>query len=201
MNERNLRPGTVAAAAMVIGGVLMIALPQHGVSIVRLVMVTVAAAAVLYALAVSVPEWSVRGASMSPFDRTVRPERKGRGSAEIDRIHSELSGRRQRIGHGPPVPSAVLRHLKRLIKVALERDGLGPADGAQHEFAHRPLSPLTRAVLTAKLLDWPTWFRTVRPNEREVAEVVHRVLDDLERLGAGDAGSRPHIDATHPRMT
>ena len=49
MIERTLRAGSVTAAAVLIGGVLIVAVPQHMVSIVQVVVVTVAVAAGLYA--------------------------------------------------------------------------------------------------------------------------------------------------------
>ncbi len=71
MSERALRPGNVAAAATLIGGVLAVALPQHGMSIVQLVIVTVAVSTVVYALAVNVPttRWMSPFKWMSPFNQ------------------------------------------------------------------------------------------------------------------------------------
>lgn len=185
MNERTLRPGHIGAAAVLIAGILMMALPQYGMSIVRLALVTIAVAAGLYALAVSVPEWSSTGWWMSPFNRLARTGDDAPASAEIDRLRSALAGRRQRIGHGPPVPPEVLRLLKPLITMALEREGLDPDDDADVEAARDLLTPLTRAVLTSEEVTWPRWFRTVRADEHAAADVVHAVLDDLERIGGG----------------
>ncbi len=90
MSERNLRPANVAAAALVIGGVLLVALPRHALSIVQLVVLTAAAATALYALAVNVPPtgWMSPFKWMSPFggrrarrgtsSRRTRPTRSAR---------------------------------------------------------------------------------------------------------------------------
>lgn len=184
MNERTLRPGNIAAAAVVLGGILLIVAPQHGWSIVRLTIVTIAAGAGLYALAVNAPAtwWS------SPFDRTGRGGRKARASAEIDWIRSTLSGRRQRIDDAAPLPPETLRLLQPLIQLALEREGLDPREGAYAGAARRLLSARTWAVLDSDPLKWPARSRTRRPDERRAAEVVNDILDELERLGDRAAG-------------
>lgn len=229
MNERTLRPANVAAAAVLIGGVLIVVLPQHGLSIVQLVVVTIAAAAALYALAISVPEWSATWWRVAPFNRPsravgptrrlrathpARPARlaprnggvrrpfgrgRSRGPGNLERIRSKLSGRRQPISNGPPVPPEALRLLQPLIRVALEREGLDPGDEAHRETARALLSPLTWAVLTSEPLRGPPWYRTRRRAERQVADVVHRVFDDLDRLAAGGGDSQPIPRAPHPR--
>ena len=120
MNPELLRPGNIAAAALVIAGALGLAVPQHVLSIARVVLVTVAAAAGLYALGSSAPAtwWA------SPFDRSSDPDRGAHGSRDIERIRTELSGWRQRVPNGPPLPPEVLRLLRPLVEVALERAGL-----------------------------------------------------------------------------
>lgn len=197
MNERLLAPGRIAAAAATIGGVLLVALPEHAVSVVQLVLVTVAAAAGLYALIVNVsPAWWI-----SPFDRAAGPKQDDGRSEEIDAIRSKLSGRRQPVENGPPVPTDVLRLLKPLIGTALEREGLDPRDERHREAARARVSPLTWAVLTSTPLAEPRWFRTRRPDERTSAEVVHRVLDDLDRLETGRDETHRPIDPSRPRAT
>lgn len=196
MNPRTLRFGNLAAAAVLIGGVLVAVLPQHAMSVVQLVMVTVATAAALYALIVSVPVtwWK------SPFDQSGGSGRKTHGSDEMDLIRSKLSGRRHPIENGPPLPPGALHLMKPLIRVALERENLDPEAEADMAPARALLSPLTWAVFTSDPSRRPHWFRTFRPNEREVADIVHGVLDDLDRLASG--GEPPgHIDTSNPGET
>lgn len=190
MNVRMLAPANVAAAAVLIGGALVVALPGHATSIVRLVVLTTAAAVVVHAVASVVPEWTATG--WSPFGRAARREGETSASGEIDRIRSRLSGRRQRIGDGPPLPPETVRLLQPLIRVALEREGLGCG-----KLARTSLSPLTLAVLAADPLQRPNWFRTHRPDGRQVAEIVHGVLDDLDRLSGAQGASR-HADPPSP---
>lgn len=188
MNERTLRPGNVAAAAVVIGGVLVLALPQHAMSIVRLVLVTVAAGTGLYALALNAPAtwW------LSPFDRRRGAGSKGDASAEIDWIRSTMSGRRQRIENGSPLPPETLRLLRPLIRVALEREGVDPGDRTHPDSGRRPLSARTWAVLNSEPLEWRPRSRTLRADRRRTAEAVHAILDELDRLGASIAGDVAH---------
>ena len=199
MNERSLRPGHVAAAAVLIGGVLLVVLPQYGMSIVQLVIVTVAASAGLYALAVNVPStgWISPFKWMSPFNRAASG-RRTRGSDELRSIRSKLSGRRQLIENGPPVPPEALRLLKPLIVSALDLD---TDDEPPPESARGLVSPLTWAVLTSEPLERPGWFRTRRSDEREVTQAVHRVLDDLDGLKAGASGPQRPINSKHERAT
>jgi hypothetical protein len=193
MNERTLRPGNVAAAAVLIGAVVVIVMPQHAMSVVQLVAVTVAAACGLYALSVRVPPtgWMSPFRWMSPFDRTAAQGWQGHRSDEVDLIRSKLSGRRQRVEGGPPTPPEVLRLVQPLIRAALDLD---PGDDAGLASARALVSPLTWAVLTGEALRQPPWFRTLGPNGREVAEVVHAVLDDLDRLSAGATAAIQPID-------
>jgi hypothetical protein len=39
-------------------------------------------------------------------------------------------------------------------------------------------------VLTSDQLEKPYWFQLLPPNRREVAEAVHRVMDEVDRLDA-----------------
>jgi hypothetical protein len=196
MNAQILRPGGIAAGAVVIGGTLVLAMPQHAGTIVRLVIVTVAAAAALYALGFNAPpRWW-----LSPFDRSGATVGTRTGSREIDRVRSELSGWRQRIPGGSPLPPEVVRMLQPLIEVAIERAGLRPGDRRVTGTTRTPLSPLIRGILRTDSSTRPPWYRMVRPDRREVAATVHRVLDELDRIAAGAAGVRA-TPTRDPRAT
>jgi hypothetical protein len=172
MSEQTLRPESVATAAVVIGGALVAVLPQHAMSIVRLVILTAAAAAGLYALGVNAPAtwWK------SPFDR--RPGR-SRGPDEFESIRSGLSDWRQRIADGPALPPDVVRMLRPLIAAAVEQAGAG--GGRRSAGARVHLSHVTRAVLASGSRVRPRWFDMVPPDGRTVAAAVEVVLDDIER--------------------
>ena len=199
MNERALRPGNVAAAAMLIGGVIAIVLPQYAMSLVQLVIVTVAVSTALYALAVNVPSagWISPFKWMSPFNRAAYPGRRKRRSDELRSIRSKLSGRRQPIEGSPPMPPATLRLLKPLIAVALDLDS---GDEPPPTTARGRVSPLIWAVLTSEPLQRPRWFRTLRPNEREVTQTVHSVLDELDCLKSGASDPRRSVNSSHTRV-
>lgn len=176
-------PGPVrfAAAAVTLGGGLIVLLPRHAPGIVQLVLLSVAAGAGLHALASHVPHtgWLSPFKWLSPFAASARPTRRRHGSDELDSIRSRLGGRRQTIQGSPPLPPEALRLLQQVIAATL---GVDPSDRRQMIRARSRLSPKTWAILAARPLVRPYWFRTVRPNQWEAAEVVHDVLDELERL-------------------
>lgn len=189
MNGGALRPDRVAIAAIVLGGALAIVAPQHGGTIVRLVIATGAAAAALYAFVINAPPswWH------SPFDRS---DARRNGALERDRlgwVRASLGSRRQRIARNVALPPETLRALKPVIAAALERAGTSPGDPAQRDAARAMLSPLARAILDAAPLEAPGWFRTTHADQRSTARIVHAVLDELDRLAAGThATSTPH---------
>lgn len=199
MNERTLSPWNIAAGAVVIGGGLVFAMPQHVVGIVQLVIVTIAAAAGLYALAANVPPtgWMSPFKWMSPFSPRSAPATDGHVD-DLDVIRSQLAGRRQPVDGAPPMPAEALHLLKPLIAAMLDV----PADeAARSDAARSRLSPLAWAILTTDPTRRPPWFRTLAPSEGEVAEVLHRVLDELEELAA--AGLTPSASSVsiHPEAT
>ncbi|MCA9739772.1 MAG: hypothetical protein KC645_19250, partial [Gemmatimonadetes bacterium] len=71
MSDPTLRAGPVTAAAIAIGGMVLLAAPQHAASIVKVVVATAAVAAGLHALSRSVPAtgWMSPFRWMSPFAR------------------------------------------------------------------------------------------------------------------------------------
>lgn len=77
------------------------------------------------------------------------------------------------------MPPDTLRLLEPIVAAAVDID---PEDPEQVAAALPRLSPLTGAVLASEPLVGPHWFRTRRPNQWEVAEAVHRILDELEAL-------------------
>lgn len=188
MSEPGLRPAEIAAAAVVIGGSLIVVWPQHGASLTRLIIATIAAAAGLYVFTVLAPPawWT------SPFDaRPGRGRRRGRSVDDVDWIRALMAGRRQPIENGPPLPPGMLRLLQPLIRSALEREGLDPVERGLHGPTRTAPAPLMRAVLAAEPLRHAPWFRTRRPDPRSVAAIVDDVLDDLDRIRTGRRGAQP----------
>ena len=195
MSEHALRPGGVAIAAVLIGGVLVIAFPHHVLSIIRVVVATAAAVAALHALAVNVPltGWISPYKWMSPFSPVARREIPQGDTDEVDFIHSKLSGWRQPIKYGPPMPPAVLRLLRPIVRSAL---GLGQHDEVDREVVRNLLSPVTWAILVSDPLEHTHWFLMRPPDARKVTEVVHHVLDDIERIAPHGEGLESSTPAT-----
>lgn len=148
MNERTLRPETVAAATGLLGGILLIALPQHAMSVVRLVVVTIAVGSALYVLAVHVPTtgWISPFKWMSPFSRRGGQARRRRRVGELDVLRASLGGRRQQVEGSAPLPPGTLRTLQPMIALALDFDrGLlrraALGGGADHDTPAEPAPP------------------------------------------------------------
>lgn len=184
MTDPAYRPGHLAAAALTLGGLLLIGVPQRAPSIIRLVLVTLAAAGGLHLiLAHGSPAFL-----LSPFRWTLRDADDQGGSADARRLRSALEGRRHRIAGGPPLPPATIRILQPLIEAALDRDGAGPDSPLRRAAALQRLSATTRAILAHDATVNPPWFRTVRSDADRTAEAVSRVLDELDLA--------PHLDAS-----
>ena len=198
MSERALWPGNVAAGAVLIGGVLIVALPRHALTIVQLVIVTVAVSTAVYILAIHVPQtgWISPFKWLSPFDAGSGRGRLDHRSGELDLIRAKLAHRRQPLGNVPALPPQLLRQLRPLIAGALDLD---PTSEARLERAGERLSPLTFAVLTSEPLERATWFRTRRPDRRAVAEAVESILDEIDDLTDLPRHPRRSADSIHPR--
>jgi hypothetical protein len=196
MTERSVGFGD-AAAILVVSGVVIIALPTHALSVVQLAVVAVAMLACGFALTALVPPagWVAPFKAMSPFGRRSGVDAGDAGSDEIRTIRSRLSGWRQPIAHGPALPPETLLHLRPLIRTALHLD---PDDESQWTSAARRVSPLTWAVLTSDSEGQTSRFWLHPPNSRHVAEAVHKVLDEIERISAG--AHHPDTSIDHNRL-
>lgn len=187
-------PGPVrfAAGAATLGGALIVLLPQHAPGIVQLVLVSIAAGAGLHVLSSHVPQtgWLSPFRWLSPFADPGPPTRRRHGSDEMDSIRSRLAGRRQAVRGAAPLPPEALRLLQPVIAAAL---GVDPSNRRQMLRARERLSTSTWSILAVEPLARPYWFRTLRPDQWETAEVVHDVLDELERLPT-DARLPAHVN-------
>jgi len=186
-----------AAAALLIGGMLVIIFPRYALSILQLVVITVGVAAGLYALAVNVPAtgWMSPFRWMSPFGRIVRSGPAPDRSAELRSIHSKLAGWRQPLGGGLSLPLDTISLLKPLIRESL---GLDPRDESGWRSAQHRLSPLSWRVLTYDPPRGLDGFIKLPPNQLRVAEVVGAVLDEVDRISSRSGSlSLPRPDKDH----
>lgn len=174
-NPSALRPRSVAWAAVVLGGLLLIGSPRHLPSIAQLVVATLAATGGLF-VAVRLMRPAIW---MSPFNPGDRPRSFGEMRTEIDRIRARFSGRRTLVAPGLLLPPEVVRMLQPLIAEMAER--------AQCSTDRLP--PTCRAILRFEPSASPLGARRRRPDERGVALTVHRVLDELDTLTGGPSFS------------
>lgn len=193
MNGPRIQPRLILAATVVIGGILVLALPQFAMSILQIVIVTAAVVFGVFALESNVPEtgWVSPFKWMSPFRRGSYSWRKGNKADEIGSIRRKLSGWRQPIPPCPPMPPEVLGLLRPMIQTVLGLPSEGMDDLAE---ARAYLSPGTFAVLASDPSKPPPWFLMLPPNKEEVAEAVHGILDELDRIGTDIEGDilSPH---------
>lgn len=175
MNDSVLRPGHVAAATLTLGGLLLLAAPGRAPGILRLILVTIAAAGGFYALLVH----GGPTRRMSAFRWTLRGQAEEAAAADAHRLRATLTGRRHRIAGGRPLPPAAIRLLQSLIEAHLVHEGAGPDEPFRRSVARADLAPLTRAILAHDATVNPPWFRTRRPDPAESARIVQAVLDDL----------------------
>jgi hypothetical protein len=190
-------PGATAAAALVLGGGFVVALPQHALSVLQVVILTVAVGAGLHALSANVPPtgWMSPFKWMSPFRRKAGSGRDRNGRDEIDSIRSKLGGRRQQIRKGPALPPETVGLLRPLIRKALDLD---PEAEAEWASARSVLSPRSWSILTAPPPGPDHWFRALPPNRPEVAGLVHAVLDEVDRILETPTDPFPSTDPRKP---
>jgi hypothetical protein len=175
-------PGRTLAAAATVGGALVLVFPAYAVTVLQLLLVALAFLFAFEAIAQVVPEWTGRGGWRSPFTGTGREIPHRRVSGGADRIEAVLAERRQPVPGGPWVPSGLLHLIQPRILSALARSGVDPSRPGAAAAARRRVSPETWALLAAEPLRRPSRYVTRRPSPRRVAEVVLRVLGDLDRL-------------------
>lgn len=174
----------VAAAALVVAGGLILLHPQHAVTFLRLLLGTVAVAGLGLLL------HSVRQRTR-PFDSIF--ERDGRSarlrSQAVPGLPAIEGSLREATvpAYGTPLPPGARRRLFALAVTVLDRDGVDVLDPAQQAAAQARVSPLTWGVIVDELsrvgVPRPRGRRRTTP--AATAEVVHAVLDDLQRLASG----------------
>jgi len=199
-----MRPADVASATLALAGFAAIAFPAYVVSVVQVSFVVVAVSVALHALAAHVPQtgWLEPFKWMSPLERASRAARRGRGRSDVHGIRAKLSGARRRIPDASPLPPELVRSLQTLVARALDVDG-DPCGDRVARFDG--LRDRVSADLWAILVADPSsggWLRTLPPDRRAVSASVHRALDELERLLAGDdvATADPILPPSPPSL-
>lgn len=189
MTSLALRPRNVSAGALLIGGGLLAVFPTHALTIVNLTVVTAALSFAVHALAANVPPsgWISPFRWRSPFASGAHRGATGHRADEIGHIRNLIGGRRQEVPGAPPMPPGVLRILRALIASALD---ISLRDREAVRACRRTVSPLTFAVLTCVPHRRTTIWNTRRGDAHEVTAVVHRILDDLDRIAPGGEARR-----------
>lgn len=174
MTHQRPRTFVLASGLFLVGGVSVFFWPLSAIIVMKWLVGSLAVVTTLHVVTHTAPPvaWT------SPFDRNGDQI----GTPEVDEvewIRARLAGRRIRIGgDAVAVPPETLRLLRPLVEACLARQG-----GAG-------LSPLARAVLHGDPTIRPGRWETIRPDTRAVAEIVHRVLDELERIDAERSPSK-----------
>lgn len=186
-------PARIPAVSIVLGavaaaGVAMAVVPQHALSIVRVLIAATAVTALVWAVAEVLgrverspdPEL-VR----SPFDTTTQRRRFHRDRpADLDRVRGELHASTVRADVAPLSPLAA-RRLRAIADVVLGRDGLDIDDPAHADAVRSRLSPQALATITADRSTRRPGGAPAHPRRQaspaEVAATVHAVLDELEQ--------------------
>jgi hypothetical protein len=179
MNLPWIRPGHVAAAALLIGGVLVISVPQYAATVLRLMVVSVAAAAALYAIEVIAPPRWWR----SPFPARRRRTQRASTADELDWIRALISGPRQRLDGAVPLPPELVRMLQ----------SLGAEAGATTAGVSGGDPDATIAAVP--------WYRLLPPAPRTTARAVLMILDDIERRAAQTSLTPVASETTHESRT
>jgi hypothetical protein len=177
----------MGAAALVVGGGLVVVFPQHTETLLRLLLGTVAVGL----LALGINAVRQRDWLDSPFERDNRGGRlrsdavPGLGSIEGALLESTVPA------HGMPLPPGVRRRLFSVAATVIDRDGIDLLDPAQRDAARARVSAHTWGVISDELSRSraPRGRRRVSP--ADTAALVHAVLDDLERVRSGSRHLSP----------
>jgi hypothetical protein len=186
--EPHWRAAPVAAGAVIAAGVATVVVPQHAVSIGRVLLAALGAIA-LAGAGVAVlgrvdPAASAVPAA-SPFERaTVRRRFHRDRPASLTRIRGEITQHTVRADVAP-LSALPARRLRTVADTVLEREGLDLSDGPAGAAARERLTPAAVTALTADRSLRPVRGRPTHPRRTasalEIAATIHAVLDELER--------------------
>jgi hypothetical protein len=180
---------SVAAGAAVVAGVVVVILPQHALSVARVLVASVAIVALVAAAAAALrpvdPAQPGPTGPVSPFESTTSRRRFHRDQP------TSLSRVRGEIGYGvvradlAPLSSLAARRLATVVATVLEREGLDLADPAHAAAVRARLSPQAFAAVTADRSMRAAAGRSPHPKRsasaEEIAATIHAVLDELDR--------------------
>lgn len=178
MSKQTIRPSAAAAASAVISGLIIAVWPQHAVSVVQIAVVTVAVAAALHATRTNGVRPGTDRPSDSPLARLMTPTALPALPSDLERTRFNLHSRRIRY-RDVALPWGTAKQLRRTAAAALQRQGVDVDDPSHHAAARALVSPLTWTVLTHERYKPRKDLRGAGP---KVAEIVHAVLDDIDRL-------------------
>lgn len=180
---------SVAAGAVVVAGVAAAAVPQHAVSIARVLLATVAITALVGAVDALLGSVDARQPSptdqRSPFETTTARARFHRElPASLTRVRGEIIPGTVRADVAP-LSSLPAQRLRTIAATTLEREGIDLSDPAQAAAVRARLSTGALAAITAdrslprRQRQDPHPRRTA--SAEEIAATIHAVLDELDR--------------------
>jgi hypothetical protein len=179
----------LAAAAVVVAGAAVAVVPQHTLSIVRVLVATVAVVALVAALVTRLRGIDQAGPdarpTRSPFESTTERRRTRRDQpASLARVRGEIGDGVVRADLAP-LSTLAARRLATVVTTALEREGLDVRDPAHQAAVRARLSPQALAAITADRAFRRPSGAAPHPRRsasaQEIAATIHAVLDEVER--------------------
>ena len=179
----------LAAGAVSVAGAAVAVVPQHTLSIVRVLVATVAIVALVAALVARLRGIDHAGPdarlTRSPFESTTARGRTRRGQpASLARVRGEIGDGVVRADLAP-LSTLAARRLTTVVTTALEREGLDVRDPAHQAAVRARLSPQALAAITADRAFRRPSGAAPHPRRsasaQEIAATIHAVLDEVER--------------------
>lgn len=178
-----LRP-IVAAQVAIVGG-LLIAVPQHTASIVRLGLAAVAASAAAVTAKRTFATMPGEPARTSPLDRTAQPPVPALDPPGLATARRAITGATVVRADTPPLSTDAWQRLVMSALVTLHGRGIDIDNPRTRDAARRLLSGDAWRTITAPVPHHLSRDLPTRPGDgAEIAATVHTLLDELDRLGA-----------------
>lgn len=180
---------SVAIGAVVVAGAVVVVLPQHALSVARVLIATVAIVA-LSAAGIKIfdsvdPAQPGPTGPRSPFVSAAAHRRFDRDQpTSLSRVRGEIGSGVVRADLAP-LSSLSAQRLATVVATALEREGLDLADPSHAAAVRARLSPQALAAVTADRSMRGAAGRSPHPGRSasadEIAATIHAVLDELDR--------------------